>query len=72
MCSIFGYNQQGASILSLFFSSMKHRGPDEDGYYETKDWIFGHQRLAIIDTSSLANQPNGVMQDLFGKCLLYP
>ncbi len=37
MCSIFGYNQQDVPIFSLFFSSMKHRGPDEDGYCEIMD-----------------------------------
>jgi len=57
MCSIFGYNYHDSITLSIFFDSMKHRGPDDDGSTKIHNWTIGQQRLAIIDTSAKANQP---------------
>ena len=36
---------------------MKHRGPDFQKLIFKNDWIIGHARLSIIDTSDFANQP---------------
>jgi asparagine synthase (glutamine-hydrolysing) len=45
--------------LGRITSSIKHRGPDAEGYFfEASDQIgLGHLRLSIIDLSAAANQP---------------
>jgi len=65
MCGIFGFylnralkdddlklGQQGLAML-------RHRGPDGEGvWYDRKAGVFlAHARLAILDTSSMADQP---------------
>lgn len=58
MCSIFGYNNfKETALADVFFQSQRHRGPEFEKYISQNDWILGHQRLSIIDTSSSANQP---------------
>lgn len=57
MCGIFGYNQINRELPTLFFDSMKSRGPDAKEFKEVGGWTLGHLRLSIIDTSSGANQP---------------
>ena len=37
--------------------SMRHRGPDSEGFYTDGPLAFGHRRLSIIDLSDSANQP---------------
>ena len=61
MCGIAGfispnYNQEH---LRRITSSIKHRGPDAEGYFsDHADQIgLGHRRLSIIDLSAAANQP---------------
>ena len=61
MCGIAGfispnYNQDHLARLT---SSIKHRGPDAEGFYfDSPNQIgLGHLRLSIIDLSSAANQP---------------
>ena len=36
---------------------LKHRGPDDSGYYIDKNLSLGFRRLSIIDLSKKANQP---------------
>jgi len=36
---------------------IKHRGPDDSGIYVEKNFVFGHTRLSIIDTSCAGHQP---------------
>lgn len=38
-------------------TSMKHRGPDDDGVLVNEHIAFGHRRLSIIDLSKLGHQP---------------
>ena len=63
MCGLYGTAQQqqlsSKQVEKLKDSgkSLIHRGPDNSGTW-MKDGIFlGHQRLSIIDTSPMANQP---------------
>jgi asparagine synthase (glutamine-hydrolysing) len=38
-------------------ASLRHRGPDADGTYLSKNVCFGHTRLSIIDLSENGSQP---------------
>jgi asparagine synthase (glutamine-hydrolysing) len=63
MCGIFGAIQRSpitASHKEIFEKSLevlKHRGPDSTGVFCDDHVFLWHQRLAIIDTRSCANQP---------------
>ena len=62
MCGIAGIiNIDGKPVSSLILNKMidsiKHRGPDGNGFYADKNIGFGHCRLSIIDLSSSGNQP---------------
>ena len=46
---------------------MEHRGPDDNGVYAEKHIALGHQRLSILDLSSLGKQP---MQSNSGRFIL--
>jgi asparagine synthase (glutamine-hydrolysing) len=58
MCSIFGFNTTKKKYeSSVFFDSMRHRGPDAEAVKQIDGWTLGHQRLSVIDTSQNADQP---------------
>ncbi|MGQ9847489.1 MAG: asparagine synthase (glutamine-hydrolyzing) [Bacteroidales bacterium] len=43
--------------LSIAIKLLSKRGPDFQNTYKDKHVLFGHSRLAVIDTSANANQP---------------
>ena len=55
MCGISGiYNFNKENVvkqesLKKMCDVLKHRGPDDEGYYLDKNIGFGHRRLSIID-----------------------
>ena len=62
MCGIAGiinlHNERvNESILKLMTDAIAHRGPDGEGFWIHENIGIGHRRLAIIDLSSLGNQP---------------
>lgn len=64
MCGIVGcaskYKLQlNKSWIQEGSDMIKHRGPDDEGYWSSEDHKveFGHQRLAIMDTTELGAQP---------------
>ena len=62
MCGIVGeIDFTGKSVLKSTIKKMtdiiKHRGPDGEGQWVENNIGLGHRRLAIIDKSSLGNQP---------------
>lgn len=64
MCGIFGYSEgKDQRKNSVFFESLKHRGPDGQDVNVFGEWCLGHLRLSIIDTSAKANQPMSVGGD---------
>lgn len=78
MCGITGiFNINGASVSKSVLKSMTdkiaHRGPDGEGLYTEENIGLGHRRLAILDTSSLGNQPmiskNGEWVVVFNGCI---
>ena len=56
MCGIIGCNFKSAEFKNSI-ELLIHRGPDNQGYYEYKNFLFGHTRLSIIDLNEEANQP---------------
>ena len=62
MCGIYGIYSKKLIDLSDGVKSLKktsHRGPDNLGYWVNKEktLFLGHNRLSIIDVSSISNQP---------------
>ena len=55
ICGIFNFENNDSvnpETLRKMSAAMRHRGPDEDGYYVNKNIGFGHKRLSIIDLKS--------------------
>ena len=48
MCGIAGFNWKESNLLEKMLISMKSRGPDDQGIYESKNISLGHNRLSII------------------------
>lgn len=52
MCGYVGYyskEKYDQAIIKSMADTITHRGPDSDGYYESKGINFGFRRLSIID-----------------------
>ena len=65
MCGITGYFGQGnQGILKKMTDSLKHRGPDDQGFYIKDNLGLGHRRLSIIDLDTgrqpMANENKSV------------
>ena len=61
MCGFTGYIKKGKvndkkKIIKEMADSIKHRGPDGEGYYVDEDIAMGFRRLSIIDLKG-GNQP---------------
>lgn len=57
MCGITGFQgEPNNEKLKILLESISHRGPDDEGFYEGKNFSIGMRRLAIIDTKH-GNQP---------------
>ena len=56
MCGISGIignlEVSSKNIVKNMNKAQSHRGPDGEGIFQGKDFIFGHNRLSIIDLSS--------------------
>jgi asparagine synthase (glutamine-hydrolysing) len=63
MCGFLGIYGPSAPVLGqnlpAGLRTLLHRGPDAQGEYQAPNQgcVLGHVRLAIVDTSNLANQP---------------
>jgi len=62
MCGIAGVlNLDGAPVaeerMLAMARSMAHRGPDDEGTYQSGNVGLAHRRLSIIDLSSAGHQP---------------
>ncbi len=67
MCGITGIIGNFEIDFERFNNSLKHRGPDAGGIFESKSkrLKIGHRRLSILDLSNHANQP------MFSECGRY-
>lgn len=58
MCGICGYGfvgndaRDGADLIKRMASVIKHRGPDDEGFFVDGEVALGHRRLSIIDLST--------------------
>jgi len=57
MCGIAGFNWNDKDIIEKMAESIRHRGPDDEGYYLDDNVSLGHRRLSVIDTSEKGRQP---------------
>jgi asparagine synthase (glutamine-hydrolysing) len=57
MCGLVGFKGRDREKLGLMLESIQHRGPDDQGVYESESFSLGHVRLSILDLSSQAHQP---------------
>ncbi|MDD3877306.1 MAG: asparagine synthase (glutamine-hydrolyzing) [Bacteroidales bacterium] len=62
MCGIIGIidlkkDFKDSSVIKNMMQSIKHRGPDGEGFFVESNVALGHVRLSIIDLSEEANQP---------------
>jgi len=55
MCGIVG--SINIPVQSDILSTIEHRGPDDQGWWEDKDVKLGHVRLSIQDVSEAGHQP---------------
>ncbi|MFC1782091.1 asparagine synthase (glutamine-hydrolyzing) [Planctomycetota bacterium] len=57
MCGIAGFNWSDGDVIKMMADSLRHRGPDDEGYYLDERVSLGHRRLSIIDLSEKGHQP---------------
>ena len=62
MCGIggilnFNHKDVEKQPLQRMADSMRHRGPDAEGFFLDHELALAHRRLSIIDLSAAANQP---------------
>jgi len=56
MCGICGLSWQDVALCRVMADILKHRGPDDEGFYFDDKVSLGHRRLSIIDLE-LGHQP---------------
>jgi asparagine synthase (glutamine-hydrolysing) len=57
MCGINGFNFTDENLIRSMNDKIRHRGPDDTGFFISRKWSLGHNRLSIIDLSPLGHQP---------------
>ncbi len=73
MCGICGMRLSEAKVevrdLAAMTARLRHRGPDDEGYFLDREFGAGHTRLSIIDLSRSGAQP---MVDPSGRyCMVF-
>jgi len=76
MCGITGFTgSRNTELLRQMCASLIHRGPDEEGYYESSGVSLAMRRLAIIDLSTgqqpISNETGDVWVVLNGEIYNY-
>jgi asparagine synthase (glutamine-hydrolysing) len=57
MCGIAGFNWPDQRMVKTMMDTLRHRGPDDEGFYANDEVSLGHRRLSIVDLSELGHQP---------------
>lgn len=67
MCGILGFNWQDEKLAGELSECLKHRGPDQSGFYFAENLSLAHRRLSIVDLSENGRQP---METADGKFII--
>jgi asparagine synthase (glutamine-hydrolysing) len=57
MCGINGFTFRDPELLRKMHKMTRHRGPDDEGFFESDSVSLAHNRLSIIDLSEGGRQP---------------
>lgn len=58
MCGIVGAVRiADGDVVRRMTRLLAHRGPDDEGFWQDGDVVFGHRRLSILDLSPAGHQP---------------
>lgn len=57
MCGICGFSWRDEELVKKMNHVIRHRGPDDSGFYADEKVTLGHTRLSIIDLSQAGHQP---------------
>jgi asparagine synthase (glutamine-hydrolysing) len=57
MCGIAGFSWRDERLVQSMMDTLRHRGPDDEGFYADENVSLGHRRLSILDLSELGRQP---------------
>ncbi|MGV8168624.1 MAG: asparagine synthase (glutamine-hydrolyzing) [Candidatus Nanoarchaeia archaeon] len=57
MCGINGFNWKDETLIREMNKRIKHRGPDDDGYYTDNSLSISQVRLSIIDLTPAGHNP---------------
>jgi len=68
MCGICGFNWKDEKMCRNMTNALKHRGPDDEGFYFDNDISLGHRRLSIIDIKT-GHQP--IYNENKTICIIY-
>jgi asparagine synthase (glutamine-hydrolysing) len=63
MCGIAGFNWPDQRMVKTMMDTLRHRGPDDEGYYVNDEVSLGHRRLSILDLSEMGRQPMAYEHD---------
>lgn len=57
MCGIAGFNREDETRIRHLTRLLRHRGPEQEGYFTGGGVSLGHRRLPVIDLAETARQP---------------
>jgi asparagine synthase (glutamine-hydrolysing) len=63
MCGIAGFNWPDQRMVKTMMDTLRHRGPDDEGFYVNDELSLGHRRLSILDLSDMGRQPMAYEHD---------
>ena len=75
MCGICGFNWQDAKLVKKMADVIRHRGPDDEGFYVKESVSLGNRRLSIIDLKTgkqpIFNEDNSMVITYNGEVYNY-
>jgi asparagine synthase (glutamine-hydrolysing) len=63
MCGIAGFSWRDEELVKAMMDTLRHRGPDDEGFFADDEISLGHRRLSIVDLSRLGRQPMAYERD---------
>src|SRR4030042_4027869 len=57
MCGIAGFNWNSQALIEKMLGTLRHRGPDDEGFLADSNASIGNTRLAVMDPSDKGHQP---------------